>query len=308
MKVKCKCKHEIEFDESKFKPGEVITVECPWCADDVEVTIPSNEEVPKDSKVKMTRKKASKEVEKSEVVASQTSLPNDTALYDGTKLQAITLINNMIEQLQLELASYRKRKEKIQADIAILRSNLLSLKESSSTINPNRIKQLQLEMASFCKRMEKIQADYEIMDSNLLSLKGSLSPINPRQMPSYYRQGTQPSSATSSETHPLRREPMNLYCEVPLEGVFKNLSRIRSSKSLYYITYNGGVIGRYSFIDDRDCAMAAARSISYFLDPGCEIYESQKNAFSRVRTITPGTVRKTSKGWIIESKAVVQLI
>ena len=97
MKVKCKhCKHEIEFDESKFKPGEVITVECPWCADDVEVTIPSNEEVPKDSKVKMTRKKASKEVEKSEVVASQTSLPNDTALYDGTKPQAIALINNMI--------------------------------------------------------------------------------------------------------------------------------------------------------------------------------------------------------------------
>ena len=76
MKVKCKhCKHEIEFDESKFKPGEVITVECPWCADDVEVTIPSNEEVPKKPKVKVTRKEGLKKVEKSEVVEPEVSQP-----------------------------------------------------------------------------------------------------------------------------------------------------------------------------------------------------------------------------------------
>ncbi|MDE5791773.1 MAG: hypothetical protein K2H96_11175 [Muribaculaceae bacterium] len=103
-------------------------------------------------------------------------------------------------------------------------------------------------------------------------------------------------------------EPEILYCGVPTGGVFTNISKIKNRQSLYVITDKGGNTATYTFLDDPNTAMIAARSKTEFLDPGCVISGDQNGSFRSVRTIHPGVVQKTATGWRIISKAEVKLV
>ncbi len=68
MKVECSyCHSKIEFDDKEYSPGEVVTVECRRCGEEMTVTIPTHEDV--------TSKK-----DKENVVVRRTAMPKDSEL------------------------------------------------------------------------------------------------------------------------------------------------------------------------------------------------------------------------------------
>lgn len=171
-----------------------------------------------------------------------------------------------------------------------------------------RVESLQQELALTRQKAERNQNEISKLQANQAALRnlaqqgyGQSTPTSQDTAPHYSHTG-----ATASH-QPVQAE-VRLYCGVPRGGIFSGVSRTQSRQSLYVITDNGGNTGKYSFVDDRDSAMVAARSTSDFLEPGCVISGSANPNFTRVRTITPGTVRKTANGWAIESKAVVELV
>lgn len=194
-------------------------------------------------------------------------------------------------------------------NVNTLQTKLDNLRERNKKTIPDlkgRIEFLEQELTLARKKIEQNQLDISRLSS---SIKATSQSIHEQKNYTTQDQPTQqyhqPSSAPMHQT---AQEDVKLYCGVPKGGLFSNANRTQSRQSLYVITDNGSNSGKYSFVDGRESAMVAARSTSDFLDPGCIISGNQNPNFSRVRTITPGTVRKTPNGWMIESKAIVELI
>ncbi len=187
-------------------------------------------------------------------------------------------------------------------------SKLDKLRERNKKTIPElktRIETLEQELSSARKKIEQNEMHLSRVDASMKAQAQSSYEQNThfsQEQP--VQQNYQPSV---KPTHSVQ-EPVKLFCSMPRGGVFTNATPNKLRQSLYVITDNGGNVAQYSFVDGRDSAMVAARSTSDFLDPGCIISGNQNPNFTRVRTITPGTVRKTPNGWAIESKAVVELI
>lgn len=198
-------------------------------------------------------------------------------------------------------------------NLKAVKTNFDKLKERNKKnfieIN-GRIEQLQQELAGCRQKIERNQSEISMLQSAQSSMKNVLQAFNTNTQPGVpaFGRASQRVHSTMEETNHPVQETVKLYCGVPRGGVFTNPSHSQSRQSLYIIMDNGGNTGRYTFIDDKNCAMVASRSTSDFLDPGCVISGPQDKSFSRVRTITPGSVRRSSNGWVIESKAVVELI
>lgn len=173
-----------------------------------------------------------------------------------------------------------------------------------------RVEQLQQETAVYRQKLERNQSEISMLQSAQSSIKNVLQSLSSQSGGSVYSQAqaSQRAHSSISESYQPAQESIKLYCGVPRGGVFANPSHTQTRQSLYQIIDNGGNTAKYAFIDDQNCAMVASRSTSDFLDPGCVISGPQDKGFSRVRTITPGSVRKSSNGWVIESKAVVELV
>ena len=171
-----------------------------------------------------------------------------------------------------------------------------------------RIEQLQQENATYRQKIEKSQMDISMLQAAQSSIKNVLQSLNSQSGETGYSQSSQRVHSSMGGTNQPIQETVRLYSGVPRGGIFAKLSPTRQNESFYMITDNGGNTAKYTFIDDKNCAMVASRSTSDFLDPGCVISGPQGRSFSRVRTITPGIVRKSSNGWVIESKAVVELV
>ncbi len=193
-------------------------------------------------------------------------------------------------------------------NVTTLQEKLDKLRERNKKTIPDlkgRVEFLEQELTLARKKIEKNELDISMLNASIKAYQHSqdqkYNSVQDQPVQQHYQ-------AAAAPTHQAVEEPVKLYCGVPKGGLFSNATRNQSRQSLYVITDNGSNIGKYSFVDGRESAMVAARSTSDFLDPGCIISGNQNSNFSRVRTITPGTVRKTPTGWIIESKAVVELI
>lgn len=193
-------------------------------------------------------------------------------------------------------------------NVTTLQEKLDKLRERNKKMLPDlkgRVEFLEQELALARKKIEKNELDISRLNASIRASQHTQDQKYNSLQDQPIQQHYQP---TAAPTHQTVEEPVRLYCGVPKGGLFTNATRNQSRQSLYVIIDNGSCVGKYSFVDGRESAMVAARSTSDFLDPGCIISGNQNSNFSRVRTITPGTVRKTSTGWRIESKAVVELI
>ncbi|MDE5886017.1 MAG: hypothetical protein K2H46_00335 [Muribaculaceae bacterium] len=207
--------------------------------------------------------------------------------------------------------------------VAIGALNLLSIKNLQSYFNKTKdknkknFKNIEERLEAMKQSLELSRQKIERCENDILKLKTELSANRAASQSVYVQQS--PHATDYSTEHPRTpygsvgarqtgSDPVSLYSGVPRGGVFSNISRNQTTQSLYVITDNGGNSGTYSFIDGRSSAMVAARSTSDFLDPGCIISGNQNQNFTRVRTITPGVVHKTANGWVIDSKAVVELV
>ena len=117
-------------------------------------------------------------------------------------------------------------------------------------------------------------------------------------------------SQTNTQNRSQLSAPFKQYFGTPNQGVFSNPSQnYVAGKTLYYVQGNtGDHIASYFYMDNTEAAFIAARSISRFVEIGCVIRGEIRNNFSKVVTVKPGTVVRTSFGWKIETKAVVELV
>lgn len=174
-----------------------------------------------------------------------------------------------------------------------------------------RIDGLQQELANAQQTIARQNSNLAALRKAQASLSANMSPsydqqtVSASETPAQHYQAAAPAASQQAAPQTIR-----IYCGAPNGGVFTNTSRTSSNKTLYIITYNpGDATSTYSFVDTRDGAMLAARSISDFLEPGCVVSGTKNPNFTKVKTIKPGTVRRQANGcWAIEEKAIVELI
>lgn len=174
-----------------------------------------------------------------------------------------------------------------------------------------RIDAIQQDLAAARQKIDRQEKEINNLRLTQNNLKASMnspldiqgSPLTDASVQNYQ------AAATIAPQQPAQQTIKLLYCGAPKDGVFTNPSRTPTNKALYVITYTGDIPSHYSFVDTREGAMLAARSTSEFLDPGCVISGAKNPNFTKVKTINPGTVRRSQNGcWVIESKAVVELV
>lgn len=207
--------------------------------------------------------------------------------------------------------------------VAIGVLNLISIKNLQSFFNKSkdknkknfkdiegRLEAIKQSLELSRQKLEKYENELYRLNTELSANKAVNQTLQGQPSPNATEYSSEHFRSSSVKAAPRQNEstPISLYCGVPRGGAFSNISRNQTSQSLYVISDNGGNTGTYSFIDGRSSAMVAARSTSDFLVPGCIISGNQNPNFTRVRTITPGVVHKTANGWVIDSKAVVELV
>lgn len=169
-----------------------------------------------------------------------------------------------------------------------------------------RIANLEQNLSNARQMTEKLDREIANMRKATLNTNMNSSFAPTQEAPAQHYQPAAPSSMPQQQPS---QQTIKFYCGAPKDGVFTNTSRTPSNKALYVITYDGETPSKYSFADTPEGAMLAARSMTEFLEPGCVISGAKNDNFRKVKTITPGTVRRQGNGcWVIENKAVVELV
>lgn len=203
----------------------------------------------------------------------------------GTVMAFLKLLS-LEKRLELFKDNIKKNRAEIKANLDFITGNITTLSSMVKLLDSN-VQAYQLKITS----LSPDTTDRTILQQSVKKNEGTKYPtIEPQQ-----------------RTAP--RPVKTLFAGAPHNGAFTKTTTTNyiSGQSLYTIDDNGESICQYTYIDNVETAIIGARSLSSFVESGCVVNDS-KPQFKRIKTIKPGNVRRISTGWVIVTKAVVQLL
>lgn len=95
----------------------------------------------------------------------------------------------------------------------------------------------------------------------------------------------------------------------PQDGLFTRGEEVfKPGFSVYSIIDTGRAEAEFTLVERPEAKGAIRKSITRNLEPACDVKGDIFRAFSDIRVLKPGRVRKTNNGWVIIKKAYVELI
>lgn len=183
----------------------------------------------------------------------------------------------------------------------ILEKDLKKLKAQNSSTQEG-IAHLEQQMEGLKRFQPNIRSAIE----NLASLlRERPKHITPQPQPDPAHEIKEVVSPVVGKSAPSNR----VYAGIPNDDyVFNEVSpNFIPGESLYVITFSG-VNGRFELVNNQEALMLAKQSLSLCVERACSVEDEYSGRVSKIETITPGAVTKTSGGWQISKKAVVKYL